>query len=198
MKGKRRVLLSNLPIRKDQIHPINPYRPPSAPNAFKLINWKPVYDFIVAGHIMGKMNRELAELYDYTPTQISNILRSDRAQELIKTAHANIRASIKDDIEETVDKQVKIQNKIQAHIDKFLDKEHLAEGSPFKFMETIAKFHNAPKATPVIIPQTVNNNISQTNNNISIKPTDLNRMSRALELSAGAVEIPEVEITDAK
>ena len=180
--------MSNLPLKKDQAHLLNPYRPPSAPNGFKISRWKPIYDQIVGGHIMGRSNKELAEQFDYTTVTIGNILRSDQAQILIKQAHDRIRAEILEDTSEKVSIQVQIKEKALARVKDFLHNDEAARNSPFAYINTIKSLTglSAPSTNP--IPQVsvqVQNN-TQINN--TIKPEQFDRMTRALEISSGIVD----------
>lgn len=176
--------MSNLPVKRDEIHPVNPYRPPSAPTAFKLIRWKPVYDMIVAGHIIGKSNKELAETYDYTTVSIVNILRSDRAQQMIAEAHANIRANITQTVDEHMDLNERIKQKALKRVEEFLDKDELATNSPFAYMNTISKYTgiSSGAVTPAV---NIQNNIQ--NNQTNVSEGALNRLTKALEISEGMI-----------
>jgi hypothetical protein len=175
--------MSNLPVKRDEIHPVNPYRPPSAPTAFKLIKWKPVYDMIVAGHIIGKSNKELAEVYDYTTVSIVNILRSDRAQQMIAEAHKNIRANVSENINEHMDLNERIRQKALKRVEEFLDKDELATNSPFAYMNTISKYTGVSAAN---VP-TVNVQTNIQNNQTNVSESSLNRLTKALEISEGMI-----------
>jgi hypothetical protein len=175
--------MSNLPIKRDEIHPVNPYRPPSAPTAFKLIKWKPIYDMIVAGHIIGKSNKELAETYDYTTVSIVNILRSDRAQQMIAEAHKNIRENIQQTVTDQMDLNERIRQKALERVEDFLDNDELATNSPFAYMNTISKYTGiSAQNVPTVNVQT---NIQ--NNQTNISESSLNRLTKALEISEGMI-----------
>lgn len=178
--------MSNLPIKRDEVHPINTYRPPTAPTAYKLIKWKPVYDMIVAGHIIGKSNKQLAADFDFTPVHISNILRSDQAQVLIKQAHDNVRAQAVSDAEEALDIQKRIQLKVNQKTEMFLDNEELFKNSPFAYMDAlkhISSRSNPP--APVSVNVTNNTQINNTQNNLKVE--ELQRLNKALEISSGMI-----------
>jgi hypothetical protein len=176
--------LGNIALKRDEKHEINPYRPPSAPGAFKIVRWKPVYDMIVAGHILGRSNKDLAAEFDYTPVTIANILRSDMAQKLIADAHDRIRANAVEKGVEVMDIHEKIKQKALKRVDEFLDNDELASNSPFAYMNTIAKYTSPPPsaATPA-----VNVNIQNNNQQNNVSENSLNRLTRALELSEGLV-----------
>lgn len=176
--------MSNLPVKRDEIHSVNSYRPPSAETAYRLIKWKPVYDMIVAGHIIGKSNKQLAEDFDYTPVHISNILRCDHAQSLIKQAHDTIRTTVVVKSEEAVDIQARIKQKALKRAEEFLDNDEAARNSPFAYLNTIKSFTglSAPSVSVPNVNVQVQNN--QTNVN-GLKPEHVDRLSRALEISNG-------------
>jgi hypothetical protein len=48
--------------------------------------WEPIYEIIVAESILGKTNIYLAKKYEYTETQISNILNTNKAREIKREA----------------------------------------------------------------------------------------------------------------
>ena len=172
--------MGNLPMKRDEVHPINVYRPPAAPNGFRITRWKPIYDMIVAGHIMGKKNTELAADYDYTTVTITNILRSDQAQIMIKNAHDTIRANLNVKVEESVDIQTRIRQRALERAEEFLNNDEAAKNSPFAYMNTI-KSLTGLSAPSVNAPTSVNVNV-QNNNNISKEHFD--RLSTALEISS--------------
>lgn len=182
--------MSNLPVKRDEIHPVNPYRPPSAPSAFRLVKWRPIYDLIVAGHIIGKQNKELAEEFDFSTVHIGNILRADRAQELIAQAHTNIRTSLSTNVEEAADIHSRIREKALKRTEEFLDNEEIAKNSPFAYMNTIKSFTGISAAPAPATNINIQHN-QQTVNNISEK--SVNRLSKALEISEGMYEIEEDE-----
>lgn len=64
-----------------------------AERAWQPTVWEPIYEAIVAESIIGVSNNALAEKYKYTPTQISNILNTNKAREIKKDAIALIRAN---------------------------------------------------------------------------------------------------------
>jgi hypothetical protein len=174
--------MGNIALKRDEVHELNPYRPPSAPGAFRIMKWKPVYDMIVAGHILGKSNKDLAVDFDYTPVTISNILRSDMAQTLIAQAHDRIRANAVEKGIEVMDIHEKIKQKALQRVDEFLDNDELAQNSPFAYMNTIAKYTSAPAAPAASsVNVQVNTNVQQNN----VSENSLNRLTRALELSEG-------------
>jgi len=172
--------MSNLPIRRNEVHPLNEYRPPAAPNAYRIVRWKPMYDMVVAGHILGKSNKALAEDYDKTTVTIANILRSDQAQILIKQAHDTIRATVLEDVNNVVDIHNSIKEKALKRVEKFLDNDVLATNSPFAYMNTISKYTGI-SSTPTVPTVVVNNN-NQVNN---VSAESFQRLTRALEISEG-------------
>lgn len=152
---------------------------------YKLIKWKPVFDMIVAGHILGKTNRELAAEFDFTPVHIGNILRSDPARALIEEAHRKIREKAIEESEDVIDIQSRIRLKALKRAEDFLNNDEAAKNSPFAYMNTIKSF-TAMSATAEVKAPTVN---VQVNNATVIRPEHVDRLSRALEISAGLPEL---------
>jgi 23S rRNA U2552 (ribose-2'-O)-methylase RlmE/FtsJ len=94
--------------------------------------WTPTYESIVLLSCAGKANKELAELYDFTPVHISNILNCARAKILRREVLDNLR----DRFDETI--PVKLQTsalKAAERISDFIEDDSLAEKSPFAFVD---------------------------------------------------------------
>lgn len=156
-------------------------------SGYKLVKWKPVFDMIVAGHILGKTNKELAEEFDFTPVHISNILKSDPAKALIAEAHKKIRTKVLEESEDVVDIQSRIRLKALQRAEDFLNNDEAARNSPFAYMNTIKSFTQMSAASapsPTVNVQV--NNATQVNN---IKAEHFDRLSKALEISAGIPEL---------
>lgn len=174
--------MSNLPIKKNEIHPINTYRPPSAASAYKLIKWKPYYDMIVSGHILGRSNKELAAEYDYTEVHIGNILRSDNAQKLIKEASDRIRglAITKSSAGTEIDSE--IRQKARERILDFVNDDDIAHKSPFAFIDRVKSLANleVPREPSSPVQVNIQNNQNVTN----VREESLKRIAAALEISA--------------
>lgn len=161
---------------------------PKLESAYKLVKWKPVFDMIVAGHIIGKTNKELAEEFDFTPVHIANILKSDQARALISAASNKIRNKVLEESEDVVDIQSRIRLKALQRAEDFLNNDEAARNSPFAYMNTIKSFtamSAAAQATPTVNVQV--NNATQINNNLKAEHFD--RLSKALEISAGIPEL---------
>ncbi len=178
--------MSNVALDRTQVDEINPTRPPSAPGAYKLVRWKPVYDSIVSEHILGKSNKYIAEKFDYTEVSISNILRSEEARKMIYEATKHIRQATNDAAAKQADLQVEINTKILERTKEFIEKNELASNSPFAFMEMLMKINNPVK--PISAQQPNSPTLIQVNNNninATVKPEQLERMNKALEISNG-------------
>lgn len=181
--------MGNVALDMTKVHPLNPYRPPAAPGAFRVKKWKPTYDMIVAGHIMGKSNKELATEFDFTPVHIANILRSDHAQTLIAEASTRIREAVKDKAENTVELQEEIKNLALKRQKEFLENDELVKNSPFHFVDRAIRIASpAPVVTPspnVSVQVQNNNNNSATINGKEVRTESLNRIAEALEIVNG-------------
>lgn len=173
--------MSNIALLKDEKHPINEYRPPSAPFAYKLIKWKPIYDQIVAGHIIGRSNKELAAQFDFTPVHISNILRTDNAQKLIYEASNRIRAGAITVSENILSDQEEIKRLALSRVKDFLSNDVIATNQPFAFIDRVKHFVSSPSAPSPSVQVNVQNNTQV--NNTSIRDESLARIATALEIS---------------
>lgn len=185
--------MSNVALDTTKKHELNRFRPPSAPNGFKVKKWKPIYDKIVSGHIIGKSNIELAAEYDFTPVHICNILRSDQAQILIAEASERLRGAALANIDKSGEIQTEIQELALDKIKQFAANDELFRNNPFGVFDRLVKLANpnpplAQQSEKVTV--TVNNNqVSQTNNNeiINIRTESMDRLSRALEITRAEV-----------
>lgn len=182
--------MANKALDMSRTHELNPYRPPSAETGFRVKKWKPMYDMVVSGHIMGKSNKELAAEFDVTPVTICNILRSDHAQTLIRTAHDTIRAKAVEMPVEELDIQARIKQKALKRVEEFLDRDELLENSPFAFMDRIAKLTNggiSRDSTPPVtsVNVSVQQNNAQIVENKEIRTESLARIAKALEVTNG-------------
>ncbi len=140
---------------------------------------------IVAGHIMGKSNIELAAEYDVTPVTIANILRADHAQTLIAEAHRRIRKDTIEKTSENVDMQAQIRELALKRTKEFLEKDVLAENSPFAFIDRVHKLVSTGSERSVqVAPVQVNvqNNQVVDNSQKELKEVHLNRIATALEI----------------
>lgn len=182
--------MANSALDMDAENKINPYRPPASAKGFRVKKWKPKYDMIVAGHIMGKSNKELAIDFDVTPVTICNILRADQAQILIKQAHDAMRAKAIEQPVESMDIVARIKQKALEKAEKFLEMDALAENSPFQFIDRTMKLAGIGRessSSPAPVNVTVNN---QNNNaavveNKEIRTESLQRIAKALEITSG-------------
>lgn len=177
--------MSNVALSRTEIHEINEYRPPSAPGAYKILKWKPVYDMIVAGHILGRSNKELAEAFDFTSVHISNILRCDHAQSLIKAAHDRIREVSIEQSGDNVSLQVEIQTKALERVRDFVNNDKLAYESPFPFLDRIKDLAKGSLVAAPLVPATssVTVNVQQNNQTNQIREESMKRIADALDIT---------------
>lgn len=156
------------------------------PTLHKIIKWKPTFDLIVAGHLMGRTNLALAEEFDYTPVRISQILNSEPARILIAEAQRRIQNQMMDDVETAETRQQRIREKAQQRVEEFLDNEVLAMASPFVYLNTIKDFAKEPVSkTQAPVQVQINNQV----NNQNVSNSAFDRMTRAIEISQG-IEVP--------
>lgn len=171
--------MTNIALKRDEVHPLNKYRPPAATSAFKLIKWKPIYDQIVAGHIIGRSNKELAAEFDFSEVHIGNILRSDNAQILISEASDRIRGAVLSKQEENIDIEMEIARKAKERIRDFVNNDEIFLKSPFAFIDRVKDLSGLKKekeSSPSIV-------INNQNNQANIRAESLNRLAEALEIS---------------
>lgn len=118
-----------------------------------IVNWSIIHEQIVALHIAGKLNKEIALIVDRTPERVSQVLNSDRAKEIIQRVRLNMRERMREEIEtrlvvlaeesvgrleETVEAEFLLGSKAKEHQDSvaiqvlkgtgFLSKDFSADG----------------------------------------------------------------------
>jgi hypothetical protein len=179
--------MSNIALDMNKVHPLNRFRPPAAASAFKVKKWKPIYDMIVSGHIIGKSNIELAAEYDFSLVHIGNILRSDHAQTLIAEASERLRAQVLNKVESVSEMQSEIQLAALKKVKSFMDNDELFKNSPFAFFDRAVKMaapvSAAPKETPNINVN-VNNQVNQATVVSDLKAESINRLTEALRITS--------------
>lgn len=103
------------------------------------LTWKPVYDQMIALHIAGRTNVEIAELLDYTQVQVGNILRSKMGKQFIKEVIERIRQHTSSNVNESIEqfKEAAVGN--VGHV--ILDKDgEFKKNAPFKHAEMSMSF----------------------------------------------------------
>lgn len=96
--------------------------------------WHPVYEQVVALAAAGKTNLELAEIFDYTPQQVSNILCTEEAKKVLSNIADNLRT------EGTKSVQARLERLTNAALDVSEDilitrKDEFLEAAPFKLLD---------------------------------------------------------------
>lgn len=94
--------------------------------------WKADYDRVVAYHVTGKKNIEIATILGMTPVHVSNILNLPRAQELKAKLEATLRERIETNIPETLEY---VARKTTERIKQMIDSDTLFEKSPFAVID---------------------------------------------------------------
>lgn len=91
--------------------------------------WDPMYEQWVVLSAAGKSNKDIAELYNYTPQQVSNILTSPMAQ----IARRKIYDALHKGIEEGIPKRLEmLADKAVQRVAEVLYDDDLASRSPFQ------------------------------------------------------------------
>ena len=90
--------------------------------------WDPMYEQWVVLSAAGKSNKDIAELYNYTPQQVSNILTSPMAQ----MARRKIYEALHKGIDEGIPKRLEmLADKAVQRVAEVLYNDELAAESPF-------------------------------------------------------------------
>jgi len=118
--------------------------------------WPPQFDAIVLASIGGKSNKELAALFGYTEQHISNILCSEKANEIKESVRKKL-------LEENpvTDKLKAISEKAIERMEKFINNDQLATASPFHFVDRAIRMQsvlNPAKEEPKE-KNVINNNV---------------------------------------
>ena len=101
-------------------------------NSWKPKNWKAIYDRVVAFHVMGKKNTEIAAQLSLTPEHVSTILNLPRAQELKKKMEDALRARIEENIPEALEY---IAKKTTSRLKQVLDDDDLFAKAPLAIID---------------------------------------------------------------
>jgi hypothetical protein len=94
--------------------------------------WKADYDRVVAYHVAGKKNIEIATVLGLTPVHVSNILNLPRAQELKLKLEQLLREKMETNIPETLEY---VARKTAERIKQMIDSDVLFEKSPFAVID---------------------------------------------------------------
>lgn len=94
--------------------------------------WKADYDRVVAYHVMGKSNTEIAQIIGFTPVHISNILHFPRALELKEKLESKLREKMETTIPQDLEY---IAKKTTERLRKVLDNDELFDKSPFAVID---------------------------------------------------------------
>lgn len=143
--------------------------------------WKPVYEEIVALNVMGLDNRSLAERYNYTPQQISNILNTPQADIIKKLAIERLRKNTLATVEQRLDG---LKLKVVEKLELMLTDPQYFERSPFAVIDRGMKvLEKLGTQIPTIDPSspTHNGNIT-VNGNMYVMPNEsVDKMTKALD-----------------
>lgn len=101
-------------------------------NKWQPKKWKADYDRVVAYHVAGKKNVEIATVLGLTPVHVSNILNLPRAQELKEKLEQLIREKMEVNIPDTLEY---IARKTTERLKSVLDNDDLFEKSPFAVID---------------------------------------------------------------
>lgn len=173
---------------------VNPFRPPKL-SGHKIVRWRPHYDMIIAGHIMGKTDRQLAEEWNCSSLTISNIRHSPRGQELIAEAHARLRSQSIDSALTPIQRMEEIKVKAVEHMHDFINNQELARKSPFAFIKEVREIAKGAGALANGPSTVINNNIQQ-NSVTALGDSALSRLSNALAESQQIDERYRVKTPD--
>lgn len=111
--------------------------------------WLPIYDAMISLHCAGKSNKEIAETFDYTDQQVSNILCSDQAKAII----AQVALYVRNKVSETAAERMKrLEAAAIANIEHALTSPELKEKSPLAvadrsmaFLKGVGKLESGEK-----------------------------------------------------
>lgn len=153
--------------------------------------WKPEYELIC--HLAAtKSNTALAELFGYTPQQISNILNCQRGLD----ARAKIAAGIRQQGIASMGERISsLQSIALQRLEEVLTNDNIANQSPLKMFDKASRFlsdsNGLGNSTPVghgrgPVPSILNVNVNNTNN-VVMALTDVSSqiLREELDISAG-------------
>jgi hypothetical protein len=101
-------------------------------NAWKPKRWKADYDRIVAFHVMGKKNVEIARALHMTPEHVSTILNLPQAQQLKDKMQAALREKMVTNIPETLEY---ISRRTVERFKQVLDDDELFQKAPLAIID---------------------------------------------------------------
>lgn len=142
------------------------------------VTWKPEYEMILSLHAQGQTNIAIAELLNYTPMQVSNILTCEHARLRKSDIVKNIRENTMDRIDRMTDIAVK-------RVEEVLNNDELAEASPFQMFDRATAYLKGVNKLSGD-GGTVNNN---TNNTVVIGDEAIKILQDGLEKSNMASEL---------
>lgn len=99
---------------------------------FEPKTWKPIYDQFVFHHCCGKSNIWIANEYDYTPQQVSNILNSTQGKVLKKIIAFNLQQQREQSIGERMGN---VADKFMKRIEEVAEDDELFEKAPFAVID---------------------------------------------------------------
>lgn len=142
------------------------------------VTWKPEYEIILSLHAQGQTNIAIAELTNYTPMQISNILTCEHAR-LRKTDIVN---NIRNNTMERIDKMTEIATK---RMEEVLNNDDLAIASPFAMFDRATAYLKGVNK----LASDGNNINNSTNNTVIIGDEAIKTMVDGLEKSNIAADL---------
>jgi|GraSoiStandDraft_4_1057263.scaffolds.fasta_scaffold1510561_1 hypothetical protein len=101
-------------------------------NAWSPKKWKAVYDRVVAYHVMGKKNNEIAATLNMTPEHISTILNQPHAIELKLKMEAAIRDKMAENIPNILEA---VSRKTALRLQQILDDDELFKKAPLAIID---------------------------------------------------------------
>lgn len=142
--------------------------------------WKPIYDRLVMAQVSGLDNKEIAEIFGYTPQQISNILTCSEAQAL----REKISENVNDHVMESIDAKLKrITVRAVDNIEKVIFDDNILEKAPLAILDRSERFlRSIGKLRGDVSDNKVNNTVIISNDVAKLLAEGLNKANRVHEL----------------
>lgn len=142
------------------------------------VSWKPEYEMILSLHAQGQTNIAIAELTNYTPMQISNILTCEHARLRKADIVRNIRQNSMERIENMTEKAMQ-------RVEAVLNNDDLAVTSPFAMFDRATTFLKGRN----VLSNDGGNINNTTNNNVVIGDEAIKTMVEGLEKANIAADL---------
>ena len=162
------------------------------------MSWHPIYEQIVALSAAGKTNLELADMFDYTPQHISNILCTLEAKRIFKRIGENMRKgtleSLPQRLEKLTDAAVEVAEEVLIH-----RREELMADSPFKLMDRSLSYLRGVGKLAGDAPTAIQNNaIFISNSHQKQLVSGLDNLKKVWELHGGPSKEVSTALTNAE